>query len=314
MYKINNISIADFNMIASQAPGSHLAVEGFLDFPKRLHKTGHSWGDQNGIEPYVSAEEIYFAGRDITFHGLVKANDRDEAHDALMEFYDMLDQVDDRFPLETPWGTFQVIVSGEVQVSYLGGGLCTIRIPFREPEPDLSGGTLPLSSDPNAINGIDGIDFNDLGFQLLAFEQLGIRATSLSGQYNRPRPRAGVFYSYGKEGYQVTKTEAREYQLKGAISTDTWVQFQSVIKGLYNLFKQPGVRVLYIKDDKIRLAFCREGFRVINVLGGSKWDAVVEINLTEAEESAENENFLLLGDTINRFVTTTVGQRILVRI
>jgi hypothetical protein len=314
VYKLNNINLSEYNLMPSQAPGSHLAIEGFLDFPKRIHKTGHSWGDRNGIEPYVSSGEIFFGGRDIVFYGLVKGNDRDEAHNNLMELYDMLDQVDELVTLECDWGTFQVLVFGEIQVSYLGGGLCTVRIPFREPEPDLSGGALPLSSDPNSINGIDGVDFNDLGFQLLAFEQLGIRATSMSGQYNRPRPKPGEFISYGKEGYQVTKTEAREYQIKGAISTDTWAELESIVKGLYNLFKQPGARVLYIKNDKIRLAFCREGFRVFNILGGSKWDATVEINLTEAEEAAENETYLFLGDTLNRYVTTTTGQKILIKI
>jgi hypothetical protein len=314
MYTINGINLATFGIIPTQAPGSNLALEGFLSMPERINKTSHSWGDSNGLEPYVSSGELYWGGRNMILYGIVKAESRDAAQDMLNEFYAYLDTLNTLATLVCDWGSWQVLINGQIDVVYIGSGVCSIRIPFRQPVVDLTGGVVPSSEDFSSVAGIDGVDFEALGFTLVNFEQMGIRANRLEGQLHRPSPKPMQAIGYETEAYQVTKTDARQIRLKGVIQKATFAAVETTVKNLFAVFASPGTRVLYIPEDRIRIVYAKDGFQVNKIRGGSTWTAELEIMLTEAGEYKEYETYLILTDTLGRHVTNTVGQKILVKI
>ncbi|MCH7400128.1 hypothetical protein MM236_19185 [Belliella sp. DSM 107340] len=312
-YYYNNISLSTFGIIPGQSSLSNIAISGHLDFPKRINKTEQLWEDRNGIEPYVSTGEIQFGGRDIDFHFLLNAATQSEANYKLLNLYKMIDEINQLKAFTCDFGSWNVYVRDEIKINVLGNGWCSGIIPFREPVCDLNG-DLPINGDINNIQGIDGFNFNNLGFFLTDFRRLGIYTEAISGLYNRPKPKQQQAYSYEKESYQITKHNSREYILKGVIQSNDYSRLVNVIKGLNALFSQVGTRILYLPEDMIRLVFCKNGFKVSEINIDSTVTATIEINLTEAEEAAEDENYLLLGDTLNRYVTTTVGQKIIVKI
>lgn len=229
--------------------------------------------------------------------------------DILNDFYAYLDTLTTISTLACDWGSWQVYVNGQIDVLYIGSCVCTIRIPFREPVVNLSGGAVPSSEDFEQVSGIDGVDFEALGFTLVNFEQMGIRANRLEGQLHRPNPKAQEALGYVTEPYQITRTEARQIQLKGVIVKSTFAEVETTVKNLYALFAQPGTRVLYIPEDRIRIVFAKSGFQISRIRGGGTWTAELEVTLTEGGEYTENETYQFLTDTIGRYVTNTVGQK-----
>jgi hypothetical protein len=313
-YSLNGNDFSTWGIIPGQAPGSHLAIEGILSMPERINKTDHAWGDYDGVEPYVSDGELYWGGRNLVFHGLVQAASRDAAHNALLNFYDFLEGLTDLAVLACDWGSWSVYVNGQIDAEYMGNGLVKVRVPFREPVVDMSGGVVPSSPDFENVSGIDGVDFEELGFTLVDFKSIGIRGSQIEGQLNRPTPKAQDFEAYDSEGFQVTKTEARQYKLKGLIQAASFAGLEATVRNLYAVFSQPGTRVLYVPDDMIRVVFVKNGFQISQVLASSSWSAVMEILLTEATEYVASENWQFLGDTVGNYVVTTDGQKILIRI
>jgi hypothetical protein len=313
-YSLNGINFADFGIQPGQAPGSHLAIEGLLDMPARIEKTDHDWGDRAGVEPYVSTEELFYGGRDLTFHGVAQGASRDDVATLVLELYAMLDGVTELVTLASDWGSWSVYVSGQIEAIYVGGGVIKIKIPFREPVVTLTGGVIPTSSSWDSVGGIDGVDFQALGFTLVDLELMGVRGSRLGGHLHRPAPKEQNFKSYGREGYQVTKPAARELSLTGVLEAAEFAGLETIVKNLIAVFAQPGTRLLYIPSDQIRIVFAKGGFKVAKVTKGSLWRAMLEITLIEAEESSEVENYLLLATTVGDHVTTTVGQKILIKL
>ncbi|MGY6522014.1 MAG: hypothetical protein ACXIUD_09815 [Mongoliitalea sp.] len=313
-YTLNGTALTSFSISPGQSPDSNLALQGFLSMPERMHKTEHSWGDQKGIEPYVSSPELYWGGRNLVFHGIMRASSRDDAHDRLEALYAFIDDQDDLMTLASPYGTWQVYVNGQIEAVYHSDGVCKLQIPFRQPVVDLTGGSIPSSNDWGQVSGIDGVDFEALGFTLVNFNQNDIRGNRLEGQLHRPAPKSGESIGYLHEPYQVTKSGAREIGLKAVIVKPSYAALLQTVQNLYALFAQPGTRVLYIPEDRIRIVYARKGFEVSRILGGQRWTAQLEIKLTEAMEYQENETYLFLGDTLGRYVTTTQGQKILIKL
>ena len=47
-YRLNDIELSSYGILPGQAPGSNVALSGFLDLPKRAGKAYHSWPDEEG--------------------------------------------------------------------------------------------------------------------------------------------------------------------------------------------------------------------------------------------------------------------------
>lgn len=314
-YTLNGTALSTFGIVPSQArpKGSNIALSGQLDFPKRINKTQHPWGDQDGVEPYVTDGEIQFGGRDIDFYFLMEAENVNAVYALLFGLYDFIEGLTDLAALSCDFGTWNVLVRDEIQIQDLGGGALAGVIPFREPVCNLEG-VIPVEPDPDVLAGIGGISWSSLGFALVDFRQIGVTRGSLEGMLNRPKPKSGEASGYATEAYQVTKVGARKYKLVGAIEAVDYAGLKTIISGLYALFAAEGTRVLYLSGDLIRIVYCEEGFEIDQVVVDYKATARITINFTEATEYATSENWQFLGDTLGNFVATTTGQKILIRI
>lgn len=311
-YLLNGTDLATFGITPGRASGSNISISGHLDFPSRMNVTGRSWGDENGMEPYVSTSEMQFGGRDIIFHGYLQGDTRAIVENKFMQLYEFLRALTDKVDFVTPHGTFSVYVKDAISPNYYKG-FAAFNIVFRDPIPDLSGGTIPASGDASNVNGIDGIDFAALGFNVVDFSHMGIRYLTLKGILDRPSPKSQSAIGYFSEAYQITRTEAREYTLNAVILANDYAALVQTAKNLYALFKAEGVRVIYLPHDVIRLVYVHKGFTIKNIDKRGKTSALLEINFTEAQEAGE-DSYLFLVDTVNNYVVTTVGQKIVVRL
>lgn len=130
MYKLNNILLTAYGILARKAPGHNIAVSGIFDMPKRIGDTHNDWAEENGIDPYVEADDLYFGGRTITFYGYM-VGDRATVEANIQLLKTAIDAYTSLVPFETPYGTACVkVVKIDTKV-YNGGA--TLSIEFREP-------------------------------------------------------------------------------------------------------------------------------------------------------------------------------------
>lgn len=130
MYKLNDIALLTYGIIPGRIQGEGIAVKGIFDLPKRIGDIEHSWGDHDSVEPYVAADEIFLAGRDISFQGILIGS-KNEIKDFLEAFKNAISAFTSTVPFETPYGTVCVLVTKFNVKNYNGGA--TIDIQFREP-------------------------------------------------------------------------------------------------------------------------------------------------------------------------------------
>ncbi len=252
-YYINGKNFTSYDILAGRAPDSSLAISGAWSMPMRTGKIYHEWPDENGVEPYLRKDELFYDGRDITFHGYVKGTSRTDAMGKVHAFYEELDLLSGGlFPLMCEWGNWDVQVLQPIIAGYVSQGFCKVEIPFREPVVNLTG-NIPAST--NAALGIDGISFKDLG----------LAKVLTSGNFNRQQSNQTEFTAYGFEGHSIAKRGLREFGIKFFIKQNTYEQFNRVIKGLFALFSKPGARTLKLDDGTVREVFIKDGFTVNGV-------------------------------------------------
>lgn len=296
-YAVNDIDFESFGIIAGRAPSSNLAISGAWDMPARIGKTHHEWGDENGIEPYLRADEIFFGGRDIVFHGFVKGADRPDCVSKVQSFYDALDGLEDNlFTLSCNWGSWQVQVVDAAVVTYMNQGWCNVQIKFRQPVVNING-ELPTSR-ANVV-GIDGY----------SFEQLGIVKTKTRNQIDRPSLRQTETTAYGLERIGMVRRDARVLNLDFFIDTEGYGEFVQVINNLMYLLSLPNARTLALDDGTAREVFAKDGFTVTGV---RKWEnrcvgfitiPLTEIRLLEQWNLLTDSTGLLLTDKDGRLLT-----------
>src|SRR5690606_27221884 len=174
-YKLGGILLSEYKIKPGRAPGSNLAIEGAWDMPARTGKVYHEWPDENGVEPYLLPEEIFFAGRDIIFHGILHAESDAEAREMLDNLYSDFDKSSSVQVLSCKWGSWEVHILKEVKVSKLRTGMYKVEIPFRQPVVEMTG-TVP-SGESNSP-GIDGLTWNELGLHINQTIDAGKRANA----------------------------------------------------------------------------------------------------------------------------------------
>lgn len=302
MYKINNIDLAAvFGFIPGQRPDSNLAVSGCWDMPARIGKTHHDWGDEDGIEPYVSAEEIRFGGRDIVLSGLIKGDDPEDGLRKLYDFYDQLLVLDTYYALECDWGMWNVFVNGEIKAEWIEtGGWYTVEIPFRQPIVDLSG-DIPEPSDLSNDLGIDSRSFQELGFIFLRLDEYA----------GRPAPKGLTRTVWPQEPWRINRVGHRTIKMKGIFVTATYNEFTAKLQGLYALLSCPGLRNINKQNDALRKVFVKDQVKVDQVyISSQNVMAVIEIEFTEAEKALIDWTYL--ADTDGNIIIDSEGNKILV--
>lgn len=139
VYTLNSVNLSTYGLIPGHAPSSNVAMQGIFDLPSRIGQTSYEWAESN-IEPWVSADEIFFGGRDIVFYGSILGTNK-VINDYLTALYNAVEAFTDLVALVTPYGTFNVQIKTIVPEYFTGA--CRVVITFREPVVDLTGGILP---------------------------------------------------------------------------------------------------------------------------------------------------------------------------
>lgn len=299
MYTLNGQNLANFNFIPTKQSGSDLALSGFLDMPERLGKCFHSWPSKNGVEPFTSANEIRFGGRDLSLFGHIVAANRDEAVGKLANLYNAINSFGGLVPLTTDWGTFQVYVKDPIIGDYLSEGILKVTIPFREPAPVMQG-ILPPSTINNEF-GIDGILFSTMGMVLIGLE---------GDRYNRTATKTIPLTSYQKEGWSIGKTGESKLILKLFIKQPTFATFKTAIGNLYAIWSAPGERNLIVPDDLQRRVFACEGFTISNIRKDNGWYGFIDIPLIESQQA---QPIYFLGDNLGNYITDNLNNKILLK-
>jgi len=288
MVSLGGTDLSVFEWFPGKHSGSNIYLKGHLDNPSRLGKTFHEWPGREGIQPYVAASEIRLGGRDIYLTGYILADTDLECKNHLSALYSLIDGFTGLVPLITDFGVFQVYVKDTISPEYITDQGLKITIVFREPMPDLSG-IMPESDE--AQYGISDISFSALGGFLI----------EIAGEVrNRPSTKQPQFTSYSKEGYQVTKTQARELNIKLFIEQPDYSAFQDKIKGLYALLNAPGLRRLKAVNDISISFFIKDGFEVHTLHDqGSSFAGLVEFKLVQTGVLMDVPGLVIKGSLVS---------------
>jgi hypothetical protein len=249
-YLLNSVNLTTYGITAGQAPGSNIAVQGCFDLPERIGDTHHIWDDDNTVEPYVAADEIFFAGRDIKFYGTIVGNNF-AINTYLDAFYTAIKAFTTLVTFSTPYGDFSVQVK-DVKTKKYNGAL-SLEIAFREPVVTLTGGSLPATG--VKAYTIDGIPMSSFGLYVTKPEEI----------HDLPEIKSQYFTKYGAEGYQIVKRKANTLEIDGFLMATSLSDFQTKIKALYLAFSSSGLRYIKLNNEKIVVCFATTGFNVSNV-------------------------------------------------
>lgn len=249
-YLLDTFDFSDYGIEPGHAPNSNIALSGHCDMPSRIGVTERDWGEWDGVEPYVDADEIFYGGRDITFYGFIIGTEQ-EVFDNLTNFRNDIDWTSALRVLSTPYGSYSVQMKSIVP-GYLRGG-ATVTIVFREPVPDLTGGELPAT----------GTD--DYTIDSIPMKSFGLYVSKKDKMANAPDLKPMRFTQYGSEGYQIVPRQTSSLEFNGAIIGNTLALFQANIKALYKLFSSPGLRTVKLNGVDLGSFYMTEGFKVTGI-------------------------------------------------
>lgn len=246
-YTLNSVNFTIYGIIPGRVAGGNVAVEGNFNLPARIGKTFHEWGDEDGIQAYTDASEIFFGGRDIKFEGFLIGNNS-TCFANLKSFTDACDAVTGTQTFATPYGNYNVLVKSVVPTHYYGATKITVN--FREPVVDISGGTLP------------GTGASDWQIDGIPFTSFGLYPSSKTGMTALPEYKPQSFTKYGMEGFQPTKRKNKILTIQGFVIGSGLVDFQSKIKALYLIFSSTGTRQIKLNNELYVTCFADTGFMV----------------------------------------------------
>lgn len=293
-YKINNKPIEELGLIPGRQSNSNIAITGCWDMPSRIGKVFHDWQDENGVEPYLRADEIFFGGRDISLYCWLKETDRGNFVGAVQSLYDYIDTLQGGvFPLSSEFGTWNVQLVDASPVSYLNKGFGNIELKFRQPVVDMIG-VLPS----NTIGGV--------GIDNYSFAQLGIVKMLTKDQATRPSSKQWTATSYGVERIGVVRRNMREFTIDFFLDHPNYNSFRTCISNLKYLFSRPNARTLRLDDNTTREFFVKEGFKVTDVrITPNRVTAFLSLSISEIRIL---ENWNLLTDGTELILVDKHGQ------
>lgn len=157
-YTINNVDLSVFGIKASRVGDSSVGISGILDFPKRKGTTEYSWG--TSVEAFVSADDLTWEGRSITFKGLMKGSSAADLRSKFAAFKAAC--TDGEVTLSTPFGDFDVVLKDGIDTDEIGGNMLRFEVKFLQQEVSFEELTLVPTSGSGAK--IDNYNLrNDFG-------------------------------------------------------------------------------------------------------------------------------------------------------
>jgi len=249
-YTLNGIDLYNtYSIVAGHCPGSNIAIGGCFDLPERTGECFHDWGDTNGVEPWTLADEIFYSGRDITFHGSI-AGMASGISNNLNTLYSAINAATGLIVFETPYNSASGYVKSVIPEYF--NGAAKVVMTFREPVVSLTG-TLPASG--VSAYTIDSIPFLSFGLYLSKAEAL----------HDLPELKEQFFTKYGSEGYQIVKRKNNTLEFDGFITGTSLTDFQSKIQALYKVFYSAGTRSIVLNGVTV-VCFATSGFTVDNII------------------------------------------------
>jgi len=250
-YTLNSVDFSTFNIIPGQHPGGNVALIGCFDFPERIGDTYHSWDDENGIEPYLAADELFFGGRDLRFKGHISGT-KTQIYANLSSLYSLVNsQASGTVVFSTPYGNFNVYVQ-ELQPTHYNG-ICVVDMLFREPVVTLTGGSIPSAG--GSTYQINGVPMSSYGLYYNNGKDL----------YELPAMKDQYFTKIEAEGFQIVKRTPNLFNFSGYVIADTFANFQTHIRNLFALYASEGLKIFNLNNQLSITCFPAEGFKISNL-------------------------------------------------
>ena len=246
-YKINNIDLLTFGITPIQFSGQSLAVTGVFDFPNRKGTTEHDWGTE--IEMFVSAADLEFDGRDISFKGLMRAANRASLLTNLNSLITLCKS--GILSFETHVGTFQVYMTGGIEVVDWSDTSFSIEIKFRQ----------PVVLFPTAA----GLATAGTGYKIAGYNfksDFGITVNSLTGRLDTPariEVKTTGFYT------NSTYREPKEISVRCVMLATNLSDLTNKMGRLHGLLSQPEFKILTFPDGTIASVYLKSGFNVSGI-------------------------------------------------
>lgn len=293
MYQLGPIDLLNSGIIPARPGDSNISMSGMYDLPARVGETCHDWDSENGLEPYVDPDEMFFAGRDITFNALVKG-DQKTVYDKLKRIYDIIDTWTTVQEFYTDYGVFHVYVKKITVNQY--STISEVKFEFREPNPVITYGVIPFPA--IATNTIDGRPFKSFGLNVVS--QMDIS--------NSPELKTQEYTTYCIERFKKVKHKEKVLQINGFIIGNDINDFMNKVFALQTLFSSPGLRHINLNNKVEVECFAKDGFQITNIMLGSKMIANFTIDLALINDKA----LLILAAYGGRSILTHSGSVILV--
>ena len=253
-YTINGMNLSEYGIIPCRGNDSNLALCGWLNLPPRLGETYHEWAEEDGVEPYVLSDEIFFTGLDLTFTGLIKGT-KERCAEKIQMLVNEINSMPGTFVLSCPLGDFDVYLKS--LTTRQSSNLCEITIIFHQPVIPFPVLTLPVAT--LAKNTINGMAFPSFGLTLFT-----------SPDYDLGDLRAQDLTIYGAELHKKVKRGPRKITLECILSAKTLTEFIQRGRLLRKLFSDPGLKDVKL-GGRIYSAFAVDGFEItgINIYGNA---------------------------------------------
>jgi len=265
--------------------------------PERIGDTYYSWAEEDYVQPFVDADELFFAGRNITLYANMFGS-KGDINSNLRVLYSDIKAFTDIVTLSTPYGDFSVYVDN-ISVEPIGRvtKAANITIQFREPVVTLDG-TLPSTG--TSLWTIDSIPLSSFGVYVSS-DRLNVF----------PQMKQQFFTKYGSEHYQICRRGESTIVVNGFITGTSIEDFKTNVSALYKLFSSPGERSLKVIHPVTIKCFAKNGFNISNVF---VFDNLVignfSIELTKSSSTDEGFYYLVTEDS--EYVLTEETDKILI--
>lgn len=280
------------NIIGTGNSSTNIELSGHLDMPARIGKIYQDWAEENSVEPYVRADEIFFGGRDIVIDAYIK----DAVYSEIYQLNKDLDAINGVENLETDFGIFPVTFVN-MTVRHMQNGISQLSMKYRQ-------AVVPIVEDwrpavKSGGYGIDGYSWADLGL-------IPCRPDNDWGRADSKMLENSV---YGFERNRVKWHKMNIITLHFLVRKPTYEEVEGAIKKFAALMQSEGKRMLSLKDGSVREVFAKDGFSVNGIrITSTETYANIVINVTEIRKL---DNVIVMGDnTQGQVLGNKQGQRI----
>jgi hypothetical protein len=241
MITINATNIYTLGLLPSPTNPNIYPITGLLDLPKRKGIISHDWGTV--IEPFLSAQDIEFEGRNLMLSAIIKESSNANLLTRLSALKTTL--INNVLTLVTDISTHTVYFVDAMKTKRLDDTFVSIEIPFFEPFP-----VIPTVTG----SATGGTGFTIGGFNLK--NDFGISITEISENMNIPkRIDVGTTDFYKFTGYREKET----IQIDGILEGADLAGIKTNADKFIALMASPGSHVFAYINGNATLTYCADG-------------------------------------------------------